>query len=215
MKQALISDFDMTLVDSRLDIAIACSQAMRHLSGKQYSPEEIMPVMPLGIQEVFNRFVPDVAIGDKRFWEGVKVYQTFYREHCADNSTIYPGVIETLTALREKGVKMAVASNKYAAIARHVATKMGLDHFFSYFHGTEETPGKPEPDVILKCLEALGVPADQALTVGDKPSDLKAGKAAGTAIVGVTYGLGEYEELMACGPDRLIDRFDQIMEFFG
>jgi HAD superfamily hydrolase (TIGR01549 family) len=210
----LICDLDMTLVDSRRDIAIALARALSDITGKEYTESRVTPLIGQGLPALFARFAPHIALGSELFWKGVKIYQTFFKEHCNIHTTVYPGVIDTLKSLQDREIRLAIASNKWGSMARHVCEKNGLDHFFSHFQGTEETPGKPKPDVIIKCCRAISADPRKSVYVGDRGIDIQAGRAAGCFTAAVTYGLDSKEDLKRESPDLLIDRFDRILERF-
>lgn len=216
MKHALICDLDMTLIDSARDIAEALAHTLSKIGKKTFTMDQVLPLIGRGIQEMFNELLPEIKVGfdQKTFMDGLRVYQAYYGEHCNVHTTLYPGVLDTLTRLKDNGVPMAVATNKWGAMARQVCRKMDLEGYFSHFQGTEELVGKPDPAVILHACQALNVQPDQALYVGDKVSDIQAGKRAGCTMAAVTYGVGSADELAAHQPDRLINAFSEILSFF-
>ena len=213
-KPALICDLDGTLIDSNQDIAIAVAFAINQVTDKKCTPEDLYPWMGRGLIAMFAHFLPEIEMGGKEFMEGVKHYQGFYKENCNVHTTVFPTVIPTLESLKERGIKLAIASNKWSVIARHVCEKMGLAQYFLHFQGIENTPGKPKPDVILKSCKAIEVKPDQAVYVGDKVLDIQAGQNAGCTTVAVGYGGDQKELLSDHQPDLLIDRFEQILSLF-
>ena len=71
---------------------------------------------------------------------------------------------------------------------------------------------KPNPDPVLKTLEALSISGDQALVVGDMPVDILMGKRAGAFACGVTYGNSNREELLSAGADFVIDSMEELLD---
>jgi phosphoglycolate phosphatase-like HAD superfamily hydrolase len=74
------------------------------------------------------------------------------------------------------------------------------------------THRKPHPESLLIILDRLGCQPEQAWMVGDTPADIQAGQAAGMAAVGVTYGYGRSEEILAAGPDYVIGRLVELLD---
>ena len=213
-KQALICDLDMTLIDSGQDIAASLTYVLNRFGTHKVTVDEVLPYVGKGIQNLFDRFMPDLTVGSPRHLELMKVYQGHYKEHCADATKVFPGVRETLEKLNALGIPVAVASNKWGVISQHVCERLGIDRFFSHFQGTEKMPGKPRPDVILAACEAIGVSPENAIYVGDKVTDIVAAKRAACAVVSVTYGVDEKMVLERESPDAIIDRFQEVLKFF-
>lgn len=211
---ALISDLDGTLIDSRRDIAIALAYALNQVFEKKWTEEDFYPWVGQGLKSMFIHFLPEIEMGGETFMKGVKHYQAYYKENCNVHTTVYPTVIPTLEILKDHRIKMAVASNKWGVIAKHVCEKMDLANFFTHFQGIENTPGKPKPDVILKSCQAIGAPPENAVYVGDKALDIEAGRNAGCVTVSVGYGAEPKEVLLDHKPDLFIDRFEQLLALF-
>ena len=85
-----------------------------------------------------------------------------------------------------------------------------LQHF-EHVQGTDGFPAKPEPDVILACLKALGVPPDQCLLVGDSAADMEAGRRAGVRLCAVRWGYGDVEAMEKWKPDYWIEEPSQLL----
>jgi HAD superfamily hydrolase (TIGR01509 family) len=85
-----------------------------------------------------------------------------------------------------------------------VLETFGLLPYFDHVQGTDGFPAKPEPDVILASLEALGAAKEDVLLVGDSPADMQAGRRAGVKTCAVLWGYGEREALAEWQPDYWI-----------
>ena len=103
-------------------------------------------------------------------------YRTIYwdRKHAA--TRVFPGVADMLDSL---GGRKSTATIKTTRTTRGVLEQFGLIQHFDHVQGTDGFPGKPEPDVILASLRALGASPEQCLMVGDAASDMEAGRRAG------------------------------------
>ena len=99
---------------------------------------------------------------------------------------------------------------------RH-ATLRGLDicglsrHFEVIITPEDVRNAKPDPEPVLLALERLGVPAAEALFVGDSPHDIAAGRAAGTRTAGVLWGPFPRRTLEEAGADYLLERQDEVL----
>jgi phosphoglycolate phosphatase len=132
----------------------------------------------------------------------ISEYRVIYaaRKHAA--TTVYPGVGEALARL---GGRKTTATTKGTSTTRMVLEQFGLIRHFDHVQGTDGFPAKPEPDVLLKSIETLGVRPQDCLFVGDSAADMEAGRRAGIRTCAVTWGYGEPEEMSRWNPDFWID----------
>jgi phosphoglycolate phosphatase-like HAD superfamily hydrolase len=92
---------------------------------------------------------------------------------------------------------------------------LGLEkEFDAILGGDSAAEKKPHPALINNVLGRFQITAPQALMVGDGETDVEAGKRAGVVTCGVTYGLGNKEDLRAAGPDFLIDDLSELRRHF-
>jgi len=207
---ALLCDLDMTLVDSRADIAAAIAHSARTVCGATLRHAEVVPLIGRSLSEMFRNLLPPEHQG--RLAACVEEYKRFFFDHCAVHTRPYPGVVETLTTLRGRGVKTAVATTKMTFMARRVCELTGLAPLLDHIQGTEDFAPKPDPEVIVRACEALRVRPVQTLLIGDTVMDIRAGRAAGCGIVAaVGYGIGTVEALTAAEPDRLLETFASLL----
>jgi phosphoglycolate phosphatase len=146
----------------------------------------------------------------------IDAYRRLYHERVTPNTRALPEVPDTLARLRANGLRLAVATSKLTRIADEALAAAGLQPLFDRVFGMDavERP-KPEPDLALKCLAELRVPAGRALVVGDAVHDVEMGRAAGCATCAVTYGAQSREELARSEPNFLIDRFSEVIPLVG
>ena len=126
----------------------------------------------------------------------------------------YPGVPETLAALRAGGRKLAVATTKRTETARRVVEGTGLAPLFDAVAGSDGLVPKPDPSVLRRAAELAGVPLAGAAMVGDTDRDIGAARAAGIPAIGVIWGGFAEDEMRALAPDHVIARFDELLAIF-
>ena len=124
---------------------------------------------------------------------------------------LYEGVEKALQRLHERGYKLALVTAANSAAEQ--VKKQGIGHYFdTIVSGKDIINHKPDPEGILLALKRLDVAAEDAIMVGDLPTDLQAGQAAGLrATIGITYGMGSREALTASGANQVIDSMDQLI----
>jgi phosphoglycolate phosphatase len=126
-------------------------------------------------------------------------------------TTAFPGVVETLDALKTRGCRLGVCTNKPYGPSVEILEVLGLARFFDAVTGGDSLPvRKPDPGHLLGTLELLGATAEAAAMIGDSANDVAVARAAGVPSVVVSYG---YTRVPAAelGGDVLIDDFTDIL----
>jgi phosphoglycolate phosphatase len=205
----ILCDLDGTLVDSRLDIAVAFQHAWRTVIGST-------PPSATAIAQHIGKPLADMLcelgglLSPPLVSAFLPAYRRTYARQDACLTQLYPGVIATLQALST--FTLGIVTTKEPGQAEIVLRRLALSPFFQHVQGG--TPGlrlKPAPDAVLVALSALHCAPAHALMVGDTPADILAGKAAGTATCAVTYGFGTRQALLQCAPDYVIDTFGELV----
>jgi phosphoglycolate phosphatase len=205
----ILCDLDGTLVDSRWDIAVAFQHAWRTVVGG-IPPNAAAIAQHIGkpLAEMLielGSVLPPLLLSNF-----LTAYRCMYARQDARLSQLYPGVLPTLQALAN--FMLGVVTTKEPGQAKIVLRRLSLISFFQHVQGASVGLRlKPAPDTILAALAALHCAPANALMVGDTPSDVLAGKAAGTMTCAVTYGFGRREALLQCAPDHVIDSFGELV----
>ena len=199
------------MVDSAGDISNSVNFTLRTLGRPPRSGNEIKDFIGDGAKVLLER-----ALGvrdEKEISEALEIFKPYYLEHCADQSTLYPGVRETLEAF--EAIPMGVISNKPQEMIEKILERFAVSKYFKVVLGPESTrEKKPHPEPVLKFLAQAGVPAKDAAVVGDGITDIQAGKSAGTLTCAVTYGYKERRQLEAQKPDFVIDHLSDLVKIF-
>ena len=117
----------------------------------------------------------------------------------------YPGVLEGIAELRAKGFALACVTNKTAQFTIPLLEATGLAGFFPVVVSGDTMPKKkPAPDPLLEACRRLGVPAPEALMVGDSRNDALAARAAGCPVLLVPYGYTEGEDVQGIDCDGIV-----------
>jgi phosphoglycolate phosphatase len=139
-------------------------------------------------------------------------YRRIFNEFNTEGAVqLYPHVMETLKELKRRGIILTIASSRSNASLTEYINNLGLASTITYILGANDVKeGKPNPEAVLKTLAAHGIPADEAIVVGDTVFDIDMGRNAGVKTCGVTYGNGSRESLS--NADWLIDDFGKLLE---
>ncbi len=140
----------------------------------------------------------------------VEVFIPRYLERIAEESRPFPGCIEALDALRAAGAKLCVCTNKLTSLSLALLEAVGLDGRFVAVVGPDATSArKPDPRHLLDAIGAAGGTAARAVYVGDSSIDVRAARAAGVPIIGVSFGYAD-APVAELGFDAVIDGFEEL-----
>jgi phosphoglycolate phosphatase len=215
-----VFDLDGTLIDSRLDLIHSVNATLRHLGRPELDGDVIASYVGDGAPALVRRALGETDADDHALVStALEYFLAYYRVHKLDHTTVYSGIREVLAELAESsnGVqrKMAVLSNKPVIPSRAIVQALGLADFFVHVYGGNSFPTKkPDPLGLRTILDETGVPADQALMIGDSSIDVLTGRNAGLWTCGVTYGFAPHT-LEQVAPDVLIDGPLELRKLFG
>lgn len=215
----VIFDLDGTLIDSRLDLVHSVNAALRHIGRPELPDHVIASYVGDGAPILIARALGGDTVDEATIRKGLEFFLSYYREHKLDHTTVYPGVVEALAAIQNASNghprKLAVLTNKPVIPSRAIVDALKLAPYFSQVYGGNSfATKKPDPEGALRLLEEIGVPAEQAVIVGDSHTDVETGRNAGLWTVGVTYGFAP-QTLAYASPDVLVDHPRELTEVFS
>jgi phosphoglycolate phosphatase len=139
-------------------------------------------------------------------------YREDYGKHWSVETRPYPGVPELLDALRRRGLKLAVLSNKPDAFTKKcVAALLPRDAFDAVAGERPDVPRKPDPAGARAMATQFGAAPGDCLYVGDSGIDMKTAVGAGMFPVGVLWGFRPREEMEASGARVLVAAPTEIL----
>ncbi len=198
MYRAVIFDLDGTLLNTLDDLAASTNAALRQFGYPERTVEEVRRFVGNGVRLLMVRALPQ---GEEtpRFEEILAYFRQHYAAHCREATAPYPGIPALLARLRERGVRVAVVSNKFDAAVKELC--------HAYFGGevevaVGESPAvakKPAPDAVLAAMRELGVSPADAVYVGDSEVDVETARRAGLPCISVLWGFRDRAELVAHG----------------
>ncbi|CAD5374941.1 Phosphoglycolate phosphatase [Rubrivivax sp. A210] len=208
---AAIIDLDGTMVDTVGDFEVALRLALADLGYPPVGHDFIARTVGKGSEHLLRSSLAEVGAPASLYEDSWARYQHHYLAINGQHSRVFDGVAEGLRALRDAGLRLACLTNKPTAFARPLLALKGLDGFFAHaFGGDAFARKKPDPLPLLETCKALGCAPASTLMVGDSSNDAAAARAAGCAVVLVSYGYNHGEPVAAAGADAVVDRLDQI-----
>lgn len=205
----IILDFDGTLGDTASVIIKTMHETIREMGLPTRTDEQCAAMIGLRLVEIPPVLFPECDIDADLYAD---TYRRLFDIHNKDGAVnLYPNVIETLKALKARGITLTIASSRGQASLSQFVKNLGLTDIITYILGAGDVEnGKPHPEAIFKTLDKYGFTPDQAIMVGDTIFDIQMGINAETRTCGVTYGNGSRESLSPA--DWLIDDFSELLE---
>ena len=209
MKKAVIFDLDGTLMNTLFDLYNAVNRALAAFGMPLVTLEKVRFSVGNGVGKLVERCLPADRSGD---YDAVLARFNAEYAQCKEDHTLpFDGVTETLTALKNAGVKIAVVSNKTESAVKELCAEefSGLTDIEVGDDGVR--PLKPDPAPVLYALSSLNMGADEAVYVGDQEVDIVTARNAGIAFVGAGWGSRGEKLLKAAGAQTVISDIRQLL----
>jgi phosphoglycolate phosphatase len=188
-RTALVFDLDGTLVDSLPDLEAALVATLREVGAPALSRDEVRGMIGDGTAALVSRALAARGLPPAMLSERLARFLALYEAAPVARSRPYPGVPETLAALRRDGRSLAVCTNKPQRATLAVLSGLGLEEFFAGIIGGDVLPvKKPDPGHLRAAIEAIGAMPGDAVMIGDNEHDVATAKAAGVPVILVRYG---------------------------
>lgn len=215
MYKACIFDLDGTLTDTLESLTYSVNKSLAEMELAQITKEQCRSFVGNGARYLMERALEvsgDASLA--RIEEAMEIYGRIFGENCTYKVHPYDGIVSMLQSLKEKGIRIAVFSNKPHRQSVDVAEKIFGKGMFDRIQGQCDVfPRKPDPTGVFDILKEFGVEAEEGIYVGDSDVDMKTGKASGMFTVGVTWGFRPKELLEETGADATIDHAEELLQF--
>lgn len=214
MYQCCIFDLDGTLINSVYALTKTINLTLQEFGYPPIGDAQTK----LFVGDGYKKFVERALVysGDKELKnleQALAIYDDFFGKNCLYRIDAYDGIRELLCVLKEKGIKIAVLSNKaHDRAVENIETVFGKGYFDVIAGEKEGVNRKPDPAGVYLVLEELGMNIKQGLYLGDTSTDMKTGIAAGMDTVGVTWGFRGREELEEYHPKYIVDDPREVIE---
>ncbi len=206
--QLIIFDLDGTLVDAYPAVASSVNFTLQALGFVKKDKETIRRAVGWGDRQLLTTFV-----GEKLVDKALKIYRRHHAQALKTGTHFLPGALKVLKTLKKQKYKLAIASNRPTRYTLIILKILEIRDYFNYVLCADKLKkGKPDPQILLKILERMKVPADEALYAGDMTIDVQTGKRAKVKTVAVTTGSSEFQELNALKPLCIIPRIDDLIK---
>lgn len=202
--RTVLFDMDGTLLDTLEDLRESTNHVLRELGHPERSIEEVRRFVGNGAEMLIRRAVPE-GTGEEEILRALGMFRSYYAAHCKEKTRVYDGMLALLDALRARGIKTAVVSNK----PDEAVKKLSEEYFggrMDYAVGAKDGRRcKPYPDMVDAALEALGETREGAVFIGDSEVDVQTGLNAGLPVIAVSWGFRSRETIAEAGATVIAD----------
>ena len=209
--ELLVFDLDGTLIDSKLDLALAVNATRGEAGLPPLANDTVFAYVGNGAPTLVRRALGD-GFDDSQVERSLQFFLDYYRAHMLENTHLYPGVREALEAIAAAGVQMTVLTNKPVRFSRELIARLGIaDHFRSIYGGNSFATKKPAPEGLQQLMSELQAGPRETMVVGDSAVDVQTARNAGAWACGVTYGF-QPETFATTAPDFLLDDLGELVK---
>ena len=215
MYQACIFDLDGTLANTLESIAFFANSALEKCGCFSIKPERYRFLVGNGADRLMRGMLDEVkkSYSEQEVARLRGVYDDLYESDPMHLVSGYDGMEELLHALKKRGLRLAVLSNKPDNVTTQVVRQLFGAGLFDCCYGQRpQVPRKPSPQGALLIARELGVEPAACLYIGDTNVDMKTGAAAGMTTVGVLWGFRDRAELEESRAQHIVEKPAQIYE---
>lgn len=208
--KGVIFDLDGTLIDSYQAIYLSFRYLYEKMGLPPLSFDEVKGTIGYGLSKTFHNL-----LGEERVSEALSLFRQKYDEVFRQYTYLLPGAREVLETLQNKGMTLAIATNKIGRLSRGILQHFGMDKLFVTIVGDEDvSQNKPHPEMLLYAIEKMGLGKEEVVFIGDSLIDIQTGKNAGIRVFVVPTGVAKREDLVKAKPAAVLDGLLDLLNFF-
>ncbi|GAB2924421.1 HAD family hydrolase [Rheinheimera gaetbuli] len=207
----VVFDWDGTVMDSIGRIVSSLRSAARISELVVPTEHEAKQIIGLSLDPAFDILFPGITEKQRQLM--FQNYREQYMLHDTTPSPLFSGVEQVLQQLKDRNIKLAVATGKQRRGLARMFAETGLEKYFDTSRCADEAQSKPHPDMLQQILLELDLPAEQAVMVGDTSHDMKMAQAIAMPRVGVTHGVHDRDVLSQFAPKAIIDSLPELLQF--
>ncbi len=207
--KVVVFDMDGTLLYTLEDLTDSVNFALEKCNLKKRNINEIREFVGDGVYKLIER-----AVGDnvEKIGECFEIFKNHYSKNSTNKTRPYNGAQETLKKLKDKGLKLAVLSNKPDFEVKKLSKLFFEDIFDISMGETVDFPKKPNPKSLLSIIKTFGVKEKEIIFIGDSEVDIQTAKNAGINCYSVSWGYKTRDFLVQNGAEIIFDNFSDLYE---
>ncbi len=208
----LVFDWDGTIFDSTAGIVNAVQAACGELSLPIPLAEKVKEAIGLGLNEALVYSSPNLT--KEQLPKLAELYRAHYFKHDHE-MPLFDGIFELIKNLHQQGFILAVATGKGRKGLTRALEQSGLTPFFAATRTADDSPSKPNPQMLIELMDELNIAPNKMLMIGDTIYDMELAKNAETSSLAVTYGAHPKEVLMETNPNAIVDSVGEMARWIA
>lgn len=212
MIKACIFDMDGTTVDTINSIAYFANKALNKHSLPSIDTEKYKEIVGDGARVLVERMIKETGGNTEKTDLVFKEYSSTYDNDFLYLAKPYEGVMELLNELKQRGIKVAILSNKPDGTTKKISNALFGDELIDIcLGGVDGMRLKPCTDGLMYIIDKLSLKKEECLYIGDTSTDMKTGKNGGVFTIGVLWGFRKRDELEREGADAIVSHPSEIL----
>lgn len=210
-------DLDGTLIDTAPDIAACVNRMQRELGRPEWPEATVRTWIGNGVPRLVKRALTGEMWTEPPqtlYEQALAVFEKHYAANVSELSRPFPGVVEGLKQLQDRGFSLACITNKAEAFTLPLLRDLGLHGYFQLVLSGDSLPKhKPDPLPLTHACRYFGITPDHGVLVGDSSNDVQAARAAGMPVICVTYGYNHGHDIRESHPDAVVDSLTEVLPY--
>ena len=213
--KSVFFDLDGTLIDTLEDIAASMNKALKLRGFPELPTGDYRDKVGWGINRLAYLCIPEGERKPETVDLVASCAAEFYAETPLLYSRPYPGILELLSVLKHRKIRMSVITNKPDPVAQKVLASLFPADTFECVRGEiMGSPRKPDPACVWEVLVDLDLMPSSIIIMGDSEIDMEMATASGCYALGVSWGYRSRDTIEKAGARKIIDHPDELLEFF-
>ena len=207
--ETILFDLDGTLVDPKIAITKAAQYALSKFNIVENDLDKLEPFIGPPLAVSFQKYY---SFDGSKTKQAVELYREHFSKYGVVENTVYPGIVDLLGLLHNRGQKLVLATSKLTLFAEKILKHVGIYDYFTGISGGDfyQTQASKK-EIIHSALSKLPTPRKQtAVMIGDREYDIIGAQQNGIDSIGVTYGYGSIEEIKKAGPTYLVNAVEEL-----
>ena len=208
--KAVMFDLDGTVLDTLPDLATSANYALKKLGFPEQSVEQVRMAIGHGIRNLLRDLM---SCEDTEILEECRsIFQEYYNKNKTLTTKPYDGIVELLSVLKEKGIKVYLISNKYDGATQELISQFFPNTFDGVYGSRDGVLPKPDRAIFDLVCEERNIDKDRVIYVGDSEVDCEFAKNCNVPFIGVSWGFRKKEQLLDCGAEVIVDSVEQLKD---
>jgi phosphoglycolate phosphatase len=207
--KGVIFDLDGTLIDSYQAIYLSFKYAYENLGLPPLSYDVVKKVVGRGLNHTFLEL-----LGEERSSRALLLFRQKYQEVFRGNTHLLPDSREVLETLHDRGIQLAVATNKLGSFSRAIFDHFAMEKLFAVIVGDGDvSQNKPHPEMLHYAMGEMGLGKEDTVFVSDSVIDIQTGKNAGLRVFAIPTGNTARQDLEKAQPTALLNRLPDLLPY--